>query len=68
MRRHGRTSTVITSQLPVAHWHKHTDNPTTADAVLDRLVQATHRIELKGESLRKRGSAKTVRLDEATAS
>ena len=66
--RHGQASTVITSQLPVAHWHEHIGNPTIADAVLDRLVQATHRIELKGESLRKRGSAKTVRLDEATAS
>jgi IstB-like ATP binding protein len=50
--RHGRASTVVTSQLPVAHWHEHIGNPTIADAVLDRLVHTAHRIELKGESLR----------------
>jgi DNA replication protein DnaC len=66
--RHGRASTVITSQLPVAHWHEHIGNPTIADAVLDRLVHTAHRIELKGESLRKLRAAKTARLDEANAS
>jgi DNA replication protein DnaC len=66
--RHGRASTVITSQLPVAHWHEHIGNPTIADAVLDRLVHTAHRIELKGESLRKLRAAKTARLNEATAS
>ena len=44
--RHGRTYTVVTSQLPVAHWHEHIGNPTIADAVLDRLVHTAHRIEL----------------------
>jgi DNA replication protein DnaC len=56
--RHGRASTVVTSQLPVAHWHEHIGNPTIADAVLDRLVHIAHRIELKGESLRKSRPAK----------
>jgi DNA replication protein DnaC len=62
--RHGRASTVVTSQLPVTHWHEHIGNPTIADAVLDRLVHSAHRIELKGESLRKLRAIKPVRLDE----
>lgn len=66
--RHGRASTVVTSQLPVAHWHEHIGNPTIADAVLDRLVHSAHRIELKGESLRKSRPAKAVRLDETPGS
>jgi DNA replication protein DnaC len=66
--RHGRASSVVTSQLPVAHWHEHIGNPTIADAVLDRLVHSAHRIELKGESLRKLRPAKAVRLDETTGS
>jgi DNA replication protein DnaC len=66
--RHGRASTVVTSQLPVAHWHEHIGNPTIADAVLDRLVHTAHRIELKGESLRKLHAAKAVRLDETAGS
>ena len=63
--RHGRASTIVTSQLPVAHWHEHIGNPTIADAVLDRLVHAAHRIELKGESLRKLRAAKASGLDAA---
>src|SRR4051794_40431284 len=62
--RHGRASTVVTSQLPVVHWHEHIGNPTIANAVLDRLVHRAHRIELKGESLRKLRAVKPVRLDE----
>lgn len=46
-------STIITSQLPVEHWHAWLNDPTLADAILDRLVHASHRIALKGESLRK---------------
>ncbi|OGB74889.1 MAG: AAA family ATPase [Burkholderiales bacterium RIFOXYC12_FULL_60_6] len=46
-------STIITSQLPVDHWHAWLNDPTLADAILDRLVHASHRIALKGESLRK---------------
>ena len=51
--RHNRRSTLITSQLPVEHWHKIIGDPTLADAILDRLVHNSYRIELKGESLRK---------------
>ncbi len=47
-------STIITSQLPVAHWHEYLADPTLADAILDRIVHNSHRIELHGsESLRK---------------
>lgn len=46
-------STVITSQLPVDHWHAYLNDPTLADAILDRLVHGSHRIVLKGDSMRK---------------
>jgi DNA replication protein DnaC len=65
--RHGRTSTVVTSQPPIDNWHAHIGDPTIADAVLDRLVHSAHRLELKGESLRKLRAAKTAKLDEAIA-
>jgi DNA replication protein DnaC len=65
--RHGRASTIVTSQLPVGLWHEHIGSPTIADAVLDRLVHSAHRIELKGESLRKLASVSTPKLDEAAA-
>jgi DNA replication protein DnaC len=52
--RHGRRSTLVTSQLPVATWHDALGDPTLADAILDRLVHNAHRIELRGESMRKR--------------
>ena len=51
--RHGRRSTMVTSQLPVDHWHEIIGDPTLADAILDRLVHNAHRLALKGESLRK---------------
>lgn len=54
--RHGKRSTIITSQLPVAQWHDVIGEQTIADAVLDRIVHNAHRIELIGESLRKRQS------------
>ncbi|WP_046007347.1 IS21-like element helper ATPase IstB [Pseudoalteromonas rubra] len=47
------SSTIIASQVPVANWHSLINNPTIADALLDRLVHNGHKIELKGESLRK---------------
>ncbi len=47
-------STLITSQLPVSSWHEVIGEPTFADAILDRIVHNTYRIELDGESLRKR--------------
>lgn len=52
--RHGKRSTIITSQLPVQKWHDAIGEKTVADAVLDRIVHDAHRIELSGESLRKR--------------
>ena len=51
--RHGRGSTIITSQLAVEHWHEAIANPTIADAILDRLVHNAHRLNLAGESFRK---------------
>ena len=52
--RYERKSTLITSQLPVDKWHRYLEDPTLADAILDRVVHNAYRIELKGESMRKR--------------
>jgi len=52
--RHGQSSTIIASQLPVGSWYEIIGEATIADAILDRLVHTSHRIELKGESLRKK--------------
>ena len=52
--RHGKASTIIASQLPVANWYDVIGEETIADAILDRLVHTSYRIELKGESLRKK--------------
>ena len=51
--RYDRRSTLVTSQLPVKHWHDMLADPTLADAILDRLVHNAYKIELKGESMRK---------------
>jgi DNA replication protein DnaC len=51
--RYGMRSTVITSQLPPAHWHDYLADPTLADAICDRLVNNAHRVVLKGPSRRK---------------
>jgi len=51
--RHGAHSTIITSQLPISSWHAYLNEPTVADALLDRLLASAHRLELKGDSLRK---------------
>jgi len=51
--RHGLRSTIVTSQLPVDHWHEIIGHPTIADAILDRLIHNAYRINLKGESMRK---------------
>ena len=58
--RHGNRSTVVTSQVPVDHWHEVIGDPTLGDAILDRLVHSAYRINLKGESLRKRYSKLTT--------
>lgn len=52
--RHGKRSTIITSQLPVKNWYEVINEPTIADAILDRLVHSSHRIELDGDSLREK--------------
>lgn len=52
--RHGRSSTIIASQLPVASWYDVIGEDTISDAILDRIVHSSYRIELKGESLRKK--------------
>jgi DNA replication protein DnaC len=61
--RHGRGSTIVTSQLPIEHWHEMIPNPTIADAILDRLVHNAHRLFLNGESIRK-AAAKRAGLDD----
>lgn len=55
--RYDRRSTLVTSQLPVANWHEALGDPTTADAILDRLVHNAHKLPLQGESLRKQRAA-----------
>ena len=63
--RHGKRSTIIASQLPVGAWHEVIGEQTIADAILDRMVHNSLRIELKGESLRKkRGENKTENKQE----
>lgn len=51
--RHGLRSTILTSQIPVAHWHEQIGDPTLADSILDRVVHNAYRLELKGASMRK---------------
>ena len=65
--RHGRGSTLITSQLPVEHWHEIIGDPTLADAILDRLVHNAHRLTLKGESMRKTAAKRQTLDAEPTA-
>lgn len=52
--RHGKRSTIATSQLPTEEWHAVIGDPTLADAILDRLVHNAYKINLRGESMRKR--------------
>jgi DNA replication protein DnaC len=54
--RYGKKSIIITSQLPVAKWYEYINDPTLADAIMDRMTANAMRIELKGESLRKKKS------------
>src|SRR6267154_2707462 len=58
--RYDKKSTLITSQLPVDQWHAYLDEPTLADAILDRLVHNSYRLVLKGGSMRKRHGASIV--------
>ena len=52
--RHQKSSTIIASQLPVEKWYDVIGESTVADAILDKLVHTSHRIELSGESMRKK--------------
>jgi DNA replication protein DnaC len=56
--RYQRRSMILTSQLPLAHWHEQIGDPTLADSILDRLVHNAYRIELNGESIRKKRGRK----------
>lgn len=52
--RYDRRSTIVTSQFPIDKWHQIISDPTLADAILDRLVHNAYKINLKGESMRKK--------------
>ena len=52
--RYQTRSMILTSQLPVARWHEQVGDPTVADGILDRLVHSAHRIDMKGDSMRKK--------------
>jgi DNA replication protein DnaC len=56
--RYQRRSMILTSQLPVAKWHEQIGDPTLADSILDRLVHNAHRLEMRGESMRKKRGGK----------
>ncbi|MDQ3258744.1 MAG: IS21-like element helper ATPase IstB [Acidobacteriota bacterium] len=59
--RYHMRSTLVTSQLPVENWHEYVGDPTVADALLDRLLNNAHRLEMKGESMRKKTDSLTHR-------
>ena len=54
--RYKRKSTIIASQLPIDKWFEYIGDPTIADAIMDRLIYNAHNIELKGPSMRERGT------------
>lgn len=58
--RYGRRSTILTSQLPTDKWHAQIGDPTIADSILDRLVHQAYRIEMNGDSMRKKNKPKAV--------
>ena len=60
--RHGKSSLIITSQVPVSKWYEVIGEQTIADAILDRIVHAAHRLDLKGESMRKKKTVKESEL------
>ena len=61
--RYQTRSTILTSQVPIAKWHEQIGDPTLADGILDRLVHNAHRLELRGESMRKAQTAKAKKQD-----
>lgn len=58
--RHGRGSTIVTSQIPVDQWHEVIGSPTLADAIMDRLVHNAHRLNITGESMRRRNAQRSL--------
>ncbi len=64
--RHGNRSTIVTSQLPIEHWHAAIGGATIADAILDRLVHNGHKIDLMGDSMRKKRSSITKTSEKQT--
>lgn len=64
--RYQRRSTIITAQLPVSGWHEMIGEPTIADAILDRIIHNAHRIELKGDSMRRNEKAEENNTDLTT--
>ena len=58
--RHGKGSMIITSQVPVDQWYELIGEKTVADAILDRIVHNAHRLNLKGESLRKKSQTRST--------
>ncbi|MEK6591452.1 MAG: IS21-like element helper ATPase IstB [Pseudomonadota bacterium] len=61
--RHGARSLLITSQLPIEHWHDTLGDPTLADAILDRVCHSSHKLLLTGESMRKNTTKTDKNLD-----
>lgn len=61
--RYQRRSMILTSQMPVAHWHEQIGDPSIADSIMDRLIHNAHRLELSGESIRKKRSRKPADED-----
>lgn len=57
--RYGRRSVIVVSQLPVSKWHEYINEPTVADAILDRMTANAHRVDLKGESMRRKNASKS---------
>jgi len=64
--RHGRASTIIATQIPVDGWHGQIGDPTYADAILDRVVGAAHRLEPRGESMRRKAPVEITPVEEKT--
>jgi DNA replication protein DnaC len=62
--RYQTRSTILTSQLPVTRWHEQIGDPTIADGILDRLVHNAHRIEMRGDSMRKKRNLPRGESDE----
>ena len=64
--RYDRKATIVTSQLPIKAWHDAMQDPTLADAILDRLVHNAYKLELKGESMRRKKSMLDLKTDSVT--